>query len=94
METGKVFMTTVTVTEMISMKVLKEEADMTVIIGNAAVIMIGIMTMIAAEIQGTDMEHIQRDPGENLGLDHGPDPLLNLKAKGPLVLTWHHLLPV
>jgi len=36
--------------------------------------------MIAAEIQGTDMEHIQRDPGENLGLDHGPDPLLNLKG--------------
>jgi hypothetical protein len=42
METGKVFMTTVTVTEMINMKVLKEEADMTVIIGNVAVIMIGL----------------------------------------------------
>jgi len=41
METGKVFMTTVTVTEMINMKALKEEADMIVIVGNAAVIMIG-----------------------------------------------------
>lgn len=34
-------MTTGTVIEMISMKVLKEEANMTVIIGNVAVIMIG-----------------------------------------------------
>lgn len=114
-------MTTGTVIEMISMKVLKEEANMTVIIGNVAVIMIGwtihhafllfsdqisqamyrlaafyvlftisyivqyvpfvgIMTMIVIEIQETDMEHIQRDPGENLDLDHGPDPLLNLKG--------------
>jgi len=36
--------------------------------------------MIVTEIQGTDMELIQRDPGENLDLDHGPDPLLNLKG--------------
>ncbi|PNX54677.1 splicing factor U2af large subunit B-like protein, partial [Trifolium pratense] len=40
---------------------------------------VGIMTMIETEIQGADMEHIQRDPGGNLDLDHGPDPLLNLK---------------
>jgi hypothetical protein len=96
METGELFMTTVvvTVTEIISMKVLQEETNMTVIIVNVVVIMIGIMTMIETEIQGADMEHIQRDPGGNLDLDHGPDPLLNLKAKGPLVLTWHHLLRV
>ncbi|XP_050878614.1 splicing factor U2af large subunit B isoform X4 [Lathyrus oleraceus] len=94
METGKLFMTTVTVTEMINMRVLEEEEDMMVIIVNAAVIMIGIMTMIVIEIQGTDMGHIQRDPGGNLDLDHGPGPLLNQKEKGPLVLTWHHLLRV
>jgi hypothetical protein len=42
METGKLFMTTVvTVTEIISMRVLKEEINMTVIIVNVAVIMIG-----------------------------------------------------
>jgi hypothetical protein len=43
METGELFMTTVvvTVTEIISMRVLKEEINMTVIIVNVAVIMIG-----------------------------------------------------
>jgi hypothetical protein len=42
METGKLFMTiVVTVTEIISMRVLKEEINMTVIIVNVAVIMIG-----------------------------------------------------
>jgi hypothetical protein len=41
---------------------------------------VGIMTMIGTEIQGADMEHIQRGPGGNLDLDHGPDPLLNLKG--------------
>lgn len=92
MEKGKLFMTAVT--ETISMKVLKEEADMTVIIVTVAVIMIGIMTMFVTKIQGRDTVHGQRDPGGNLDLDldHDPNPLLNLKAKGPLVLIWHHLL--
>jgi glucose uptake protein GlcU len=45
METGELFMTTVvvTVTEIISMKVLKEETNMTVIIVNVVVIMIGLI---------------------------------------------------
>lgn len=32
------------------------------------------------EIQGTNMDHSQRDPGENLDLDQDPDPLLNQKG--------------
>ncbi|OIV91753.1 hypothetical protein TanjilG_26606 [Lupinus angustifolius] len=88
MERGKLFMTVIT--ETIGIVVLMEGADMKVLIVSRAVTMIGIMIVFEMEKPDTNMESIDQDQGGNIYQD--PDPLLVQRAKGPLDLTWHHLL--